>query len=141
MPYLWIPFILLPLAELVVFFAVADGIGVLGAIAACVAGAFLGLFLIQKEGLESFLRAQDQIRAGIMPVSTIFNGLCVIFAGFLFIFPGFITDIIAVFLLVPHIREKIRLYLNPHLRAPAEGEVLEGTYERVDEPPERLRRP
>ncbi len=141
MPYLWIPFLALPLLEIIVFLAVADAIGFFSALAACILMAFLGVLLIQKQGFNNFMRAQGQLREGNMPLNDLFNGLCVVIAGFLFILPGFLSDIIGLLLLLPNMREKMRGFLSPRMQtAPAPPGVIDVEFERVEEPPsDRLR--
>lgn len=142
MPFLWIPFLALPLLEIIVFLAVADGIGFFSALAGCILTAIFGVFLIQKQGLEQFITAQDQLRQGQMPLRTLFHALCITLAGFLFIIPGFITDFLGLLLLVPTIQTYVRRYLSPRMAtAPADPDIIEAEFERVDEPPpERLHR-
>lgn len=136
MPFLWIPFLAFPLLEIIVFLAVADAIGFFGALAACILMGFLGVFLIQKQGLDGFLRAQSQMRGGKMPLRDLFNALCVVIAGFLFILPGFISDVIAILLLIPNFREKMRGFLSPRMEtAPRDPDIIDVEFERVDTPP------
>ena len=140
MPYLWIFFIFLPLLEIITFLAVADAIGFFSALAGCILMAVLGVTLIQRQGLENFLRAQGQLRTGNMPLRDLFNGLCVVMAGFLFILPGFLSDIVGILLLIPNFREKMRGFLSPRMQtAPADPAIIDVAFERVDEPRERLR--
>ncbi len=141
MRYLWLPFLFLPLAELVVFIAMADAIGFFSALAWCILMGILGIYLVQREGLEAFLRAQDSLRDGKMPFRDLFSGLCVVMAGFLLIFPGFISDFLALLLLLPDLREKLRRVLAPRMaRQPGDPSVIEGEFERVDpQPTDRLR--
>ncbi len=140
MPYLWIFFIFLPLLEIITFLAVADAIGFFSALAACILMAVLGVTLIQRQGLENFMRAQGQMRTGNMPLRELFNALCVVIAGFLFILPGFLSDIVGILLLIPNFREKMRGFLSPRMQtAPADPAIIDVEFERVDEPRERLR--
>lgn len=140
MPYLWIPFLFLPLAEIVTFLLVADTIGFFSALATCILMAIVGIMLVQKQGFQNFMRAQTQLRTGNMPYREVFNGLCVVLAGILFIIPGFLSDIVGIILLLPDIREKLRGFLSPRMaEPPAPGEVIDAEYERVDTPRDRLR--
>ena len=142
MPFLWIPFLALPLLEIITFMAVADGIGFFSALAACIVTAIFGVFLIQKQGLEQFITAQEQLRQRQMPLRTLFHALCITLAGFLFIIPGFITDFLGLLLLVPTIQTYVRHYLSPRMKTPpGDPDIIDAEFERVDEPPpERLHR-
>lgn len=143
MPFLWIPFLALPLLEIIVFLAVADAIGFFSALAACILAALFGAFLIKQQGLSQFMKAQDQLRDGQMPLTALFHGLCVVIAGFLFIVPGFVTDFLGLLLLIPTIQSRVRAFLSPRMEpAPRDPDIIDGEFERVDDaPPERLRRP
>lgn len=143
MPFLWIPFLALPLLEIIVFIAVADAIGFFSTLAACILAAVFGVFLIKRQGLNHFMKAQDQLRSGQMPLQTIFHALCVVIAGFLFIIPGFVTDFLGLLLLIPTIQSHVRDYLSPHMEpAPRDPDIIDAEFERIDEPPpERLHRP
>lgn len=142
MPFLWIPFLALPLLEIIVFLTVVDAIGFFSAFSACILAAVFGVFLIKKQGLGQFLKAQEQLRDGQMPLQTIFHALCVVIAGFLFIIPGFVTDFIGLLLLIPTIQSHVRGYLAPRMEPAAhDPDIIEAAFERVDDPaPERLHR-
>jgi len=139
---LWLPLMLLPLAEIAVFVLVAAAIGFFGALAACILMAVLGTWLIQGQGFDNFLKAQESLRAGRMPFHDIFNGMCVVVAGLLFILPGFLSDALGIVLLIPQMRNLAREFLSPRLKEgpPPEGVIIEGEYERVEEERERLQR-
>lgn len=141
MPYLWIPLVFLPLAEIITFVMVAGEIGVFGALALCIAAAMLGFYLLQKQSWENFMRGQIALREGKMPYRDMFNGLCVVLAGLLFIIPGFLSDLAAIILLLPDMREKLRGFLSPRMdRTPGDPDIIEGEYERVDPKRDRLHR-
>lgn len=137
MRYLWLLFILWPFAEIFTFAAVAESLGFLGTVFLCVLAFAAGLVLIQKQGFDTFMRAQDMMRDGKMPVREMFQGLCLVGAGVLLIIPGFLSDIAALFLLLPEIRERLRVFFARRTGNPAdkpyEPGVIEGTFERVDE--------
>jgi len=79
-----------------------------------------------------------------VPVDKIFANLCMIGAGFLFILPGFIGDILAIFLMIPMFQTlfKARYYYADTTRTstqpPQDGDIIEGSYVRVEETIEKI---
>lgn len=134
----WIvPLILIgwPVVEIAVFLHVGDAIGFLYTILLFLAAGAVGLVLLRMEGLSLLIRTQKQLNEGIVPVREGFDGLCLVTAGVLLILPGFVTDILALLLLLPPVRAAIRQFIVRHVevRARAErtepGRVIEGDYE------------
>ncbi len=100
--------LLLPILEIAVFIAVGDEIGFFNAILLCIGAALLGGFLVQQQGLKTAGSIQDSLNRGEMPMQDIFAGICQFMAGILLIVPGFLTDILALILLVPWTRTLLR---------------------------------
>lgn len=71
----------------------------------------LGAWLAQTEGRRVWLQAQRQMQAGQMPGMSLLDGICVVAGGFMLIFPGFISDVIGITLLVPFTRPLYRRLL------------------------------
>jgi len=84
-----------------------------------VGGAYVGLWLlaamviggwlIVNGGLTAIARIRLAVARGELPAAEIFAGLITAFAGLLLILPGFITDLIAVSLLISGAGVKKRL--------------------------------
>ena len=71
----------------------------------------LGTWLAQLEGRKVFLQAQRQMQAGQIPGLSLLDGLCVLTGGLLLLFPGFVSDIIGITLLLPFTRPIYRRLL------------------------------
>lgn len=95
--------IALPFLEFATFFFVAGKIGFLGALLGVVATSFLGIMLLK--GGASLLFSQVVRSGGVVLMSgeAARSGLLTAFAGLLLAIPGFVTDLIALVLLVPAI--------------------------------------
>lgn len=95
--------IALPFLEFATFFFVAGKIGFFGALFGVVATSFLGIMLLK--GGASLLFSQVVRSGGIVLMSgdAARSGLLTAFAGLLLAIPGFVTDLIALALLVPAI--------------------------------------
>jgi UPF0716 protein FxsA len=86
------------------------------------------------------------MNAGKLPFEPLLNAYALIFAGLLFIFPGFLSDIVALLLLIPPVRHWLIMRSLSRVMprsagsgpsGPARTEqgnvVIEGTYQRLDE--------
>lgn len=103
----------------------------------------IGLWIVQSQGLGMILKAQSALRDGAVPVDNMFDGICLIVAGLLFLMPGFLGDGIAILLLFPNIRSKIKQ--SGWIPAPThttygntQGDVIDGSYVRVEEEVEQI---
>jgi len=98
--------------------------------------AVLGGWMIASGGLTALARVRIAISRGELPAVEIFQGLITAFAGLLLILPGFITDFLAVSLLIsgPGIKHRLGERLSatvsqarPDLKKPV---TLHGEYRR-----------
>lgn len=140
-------FLLLAIMEFFVFAAVIDAIGFPATLLAWLLSALFGGFLIQRQGLEMLARVRDSMNGGVLPADAAWEGMCLLIAGFLFIMPGFISDIIAFALLFPIMRNSVRRYgvknfvygeTDKSHRPPEDGEIIDAVYRRAEEPQSRL---
>src|SRR3954466_10664857 len=111
MPLLILLFIVVPVAELYVIIKVGDLIGAPLTIALLVADSLLGSWLLKSQGRTVWRRFQETMQAGRVPHREVFDGVLVIFGGAFLITPGFLTDIVGVFLLLPPTRAVFRRWL------------------------------
>ena len=101
-------FVVVPLAELYVIFKVGDVLGWAPTLAILVADSLLGSWLLKSQGRAVWRRFNDALRAGRIPHREIIDGVLVIFGGAFLITPGFLTDVIGLFLLLPPTRSLFR---------------------------------
>src|SRR3954453_1739827 len=113
MPLLILLFIVVPIAELYVIIKVGDLIGAPLTIALLIADSLLGSWLLKSQGRVVWQRFQQTMQAGRIPHPEVFDGVLVIFGGAFLITPGFITDIVGIFLLLPPTRAVMRGWLVP----------------------------
>lgn len=139
--------IALPLLEVAIFIEVARGIGILPAIAGAVIAGIAGLALWRQQGLQTLWRARETLERGRMPVAEVFDGLCLALAGVLLLIPGYLSDVLALALILPPTRRLLarllaRRFVVVDGRAERGGgpRVIDVDYREVrdDEPPRRL---
>ena len=135
-----------PLLEIAVFVEVGDHIGAAATIALVVLTAGVGIVLVRSQGLATLRRAQASLDQGRLPMTEVFHGLCLLFAGGLLLIPGFITDAAGLLLFVPAVRtalgRSLGRYMNasgrirvdagfaaPDRTTPQAGPVIDASYE------------
>ena len=111
-------FILVPIAELYVIIQVGHVLGVVNTLGLLLLISFTGAWLMKREGLSTWRRAQRQVEAGVLPGRELVDGALILLAGALLLAPGFITDALGLLLLLPPIRSAGRAVAR---RGPPEG--------------------
>lgn len=120
---LFLLFIVLPIAELYVIIQVGQAIGVLPTLALLFLDGILGAWLARSQGRIAWRRFNEATGAGRIPGKEVYDGAAIIFGGALMLSPGFITDVLAIFLLLPPTRAVLRRALTRTARVvgPARG--------------------
>jgi UPF0716 protein FxsA len=76
----------------------------------------LGAALAKKEGLNAIRTAQMQTSQGQVPSGILLDGICILVGGVVLLTPGFITDAIGFFLLIPQTRAIFKGFLQKILQ-------------------------
>jgi UPF0716 protein FxsA len=105
---LLVVFVGVPFAEIYVLLQVGHAIGVLNTLALLILVSMVGAWLAKREGLGVIRRMQDALNAGRVPGAELVDGFLILLAAALMITPGFLTDIVAIFLLLPPVRAMVR---------------------------------
>jgi UPF0716 protein FxsA len=112
MVFLVILFIVVPIAELYVIIQVGEAIGVLPTLALLLADALLGSLLLRHQGRGAWRRFNAALAERRFPGKEVADGLLIVVGGTLLLAPGFITDIVGIFLLIPPTRAIARSVLR-----------------------------
>ncbi|OFE11294.1 hypothetical protein PHACT_14775 [Pseudohongiella acticola] len=107
MPLPLLAFIIIPIAELLLLFEVADLIGGLATLGLVIVTAFVGINVLRIQGFSTLTRANQRMAGGELPGLEIVEGLLLAFAGALLLTPGLITDTIGFALLTPPVRRRL----------------------------------
>lgn len=110
-------FLVVPIAELYVIVQVAGDLGIPETILLLIAISVVGAWLARVAGLAVLNRLQRTVRAGKVPSAELVDGALVLFAGALMITPGFLSDALAIFLLLPPTRALVRNSVLRRIRA------------------------
>lgn len=123
--------------ELTVLVVVGDAIGVLATLGLLILASLVGAALLRREGTRTLVAFNNALRTRRPPHREVIDGMLLAAAGVFIVFPGFVSDILGLLLLLPPTRALVRrrLLRSADRGAPAHfapGEVIEG--EVVDEP-------
>lgn len=105
-------FLVLPIVELYVIIRVGQEIGALYTIALLLVISIVGAWLAKREGLGVWRRINELVQAGKVPGVELVDAFLILLAGALLLTPGFITDVLAIFLLLPPSRAVVRRTLR-----------------------------
>jgi len=111
MRFIFLLFIILPIAEFMLLMEVGSRIGALRTIAIVLLAAYVGVQIIKRQGFATLIRAQQRMQSGELPTAELLEGFMLAVGGVLFLIPGFITDIVGVVFLIPFTRRPLAAYL------------------------------
>ncbi|MCF6218813.1 MAG: FxsA family protein [Gammaproteobacteria bacterium] len=99
--------------EIYLLITVGGLIGVMPTILLVILTAILGALLLRYQGFMTFQRVQSELAQGQIPAMAMMEGVLLLLAGALLLTPGFFTDAIGFFCLVPPLRRwLIRLLMQ-----------------------------
>lgn len=96
--------IVLPLVEIAIFIKVGQTIGLFPTLALIVGAALLGGLLLRQQGLSVLTRLRSNVSAGQMPGRAIADTMMIGLAALFLVLPGFLSDVVALALLLPPVR-------------------------------------
>lgn len=89
---LFVLFAVLPILEIALLINIGEQIGGWNTVAIVIFTAFVGAYLVRREGISTLMQAQQKMQTGAMPGQEMAEGLLLVIAGVLLVTPGFITD-------------------------------------------------
>ena len=101
-----------PLIELVVFVLLGRVIGFGWAVVALVATSVAGMLLLRAEGLRALADLRDAAAAGRRPGRELADGGLVVLGGLLLVFPGLVTSVLGLLLVLRPTRPAARRLLG-----------------------------
>jgi UPF0716 protein FxsA len=153
--------IALPVLELALLIKTGQAIGFWATLGLLLAAGVLGAMIMSHQGISVARKTREAIALGRPPVGPVLDGAFLLLAGALLISPGFLTDVLALALLVPPVRRKMArwcvrsLVERAHVQArmyearsqrrpgssgqpptaggPVDGPLIEGEFERLGE--------
>lgn len=101
-------FVILAIAEIVVFVLLAKAIGLAWAILIAIVTSAIGLVLLRREGSRGWRRFRTAVAEGRPPGREGVDGAVGLLGAVLLLTPGFISDAVGLLLLAPPIRAAAR---------------------------------
>ncbi|HZE67198.1 MAG TPA: FxsA family protein [Sporichthyaceae bacterium] len=111
MAWLVLALLLVPIAEIYVIVQVGQAIGAGPTILLLIADSVLGAWLVRHEGRRAWEALNRSLHAGRMPTKELADGGLLLVGGTLLMAPGFLTDIVGYFLVLPFTRPIARRLL------------------------------
>lgn len=108
---LLLAFVVLPVLEIYVIIQVGQVIGAWWTVLLLVADSVVGSWLVKREGSRAFEALRIALSSGRMPAKELTDGGLILVGGTLMIAPGFVTDIVGFFLILPFTRPLARRVL------------------------------
>jgi UPF0716 protein FxsA len=96
--------VLLLIVELAVVVLVASWIGIGWTLLILLASGVLGALLVRREGARAWRSFQASVVEGRPPGRSVLDGVLILLGGLLVLFPGFVSDVLALLCLLPPTR-------------------------------------
>jgi UPF0716 protein FxsA len=116
LPVLVVLFVLVPIVELAVIIQVGQTLGVLETLALMMVISVIGAWMVKREGIGVWRRAERQVEAGAVPGRELVDGILIMLAGALLLTPGFVSDCVGILLLLPPVRVGLRRLVIARMR-------------------------
>ncbi|CUS48212.1 MAG: UPF0716 protein FxsA [Idiomarinaceae bacterium HL-53] len=150
---LFIAFIVMPIVEITVLVQVGQEIGALATIGLVILTALIGSTLVKRQGFQTLANAQLKMAQGQLPGKELLQGFMIVVAGIMLLTPGFVTDALALLMLLPPVQAAVGLWLLQKLATSSnvhfsfshtqqqtrentyqsEGKTFDGEYERKED--------
>ncbi|MGE0267185.1 MAG: FxsA family protein [Candidatus Omnitrophota bacterium] len=111
-PYLIILFTVLPAIELLILIEVGSHIGALNTILLIIVTGVVGASLARMQGFIVLNKIKASLERGQLPSAELLDGLMILTGGIVLLTPGFVSDVIGLFLLIPVTRSIIKLLVQ-----------------------------
>lgn len=104
-------FLAWPIAEIWIFIELGQAIGWIQAILLAIATSIAGTVFMRIQGLSALNRFLEGAERGELPVAAVLDGMGIFIAGVLLTLPGFLSDILGLFLFIPPVRRRLTAWL------------------------------
>ena len=120
----------IPLVEIYLMIKIGSIIGAFNTIFLIFFTAVTGIYFARLEGLNALRSGFNQLVKNEIPIYEIISGAALAFAALLLIIPGFLTDIIGFFLIVPITRKIfIKMISSKFNKKKINEDFIEGDFE------------
>ena len=103
-PFIFVLFVVMPVIEIAILIKVGGILGVWTTIIIVIFTAVLGTVMLRAQSLSTIQSVQSRMNAGQLPAMQMMEGVVLLIGGVLLLTPGFITDGLGFFCLIPQTR-------------------------------------
>lgn len=102
---IFLGFIVYALAELALLIVIGQNIGVLSTLLLIMATSIIGIYVMKNKGMNSVQNVKNTLARGEAPGAALVDTFLTFGGGLLLALPGFLTDVLGFFLLMPFSRK------------------------------------
>jgi UPF0716 protein FxsA len=113
---LFILFTLIPIIEVYLIIKTGQIIGPVPTILLLLAISAAGAWLVRAQGFQTMRSIQSELSQGRLPAGQLMDGAMVLVGGVLLLTPGFFTDLLGIFFLIPLTRSLIKQLIGRWLQ-------------------------
>jgi len=124
--------IIVPIIEIYLFIKIGSQIGAFNTVLLIFSTAIVGLIYVRYEGFNTLKSAIGQVVKNEVPLFEIMSGAALVIGAFLLILPGFLTDVLGLFFVIPITRKLFFKKLTSKYRIKKKN-FIEGEYEDIDD--------
>ena len=110
--WVFLALLIVPVVEIAAIIAVGRVIGGWQTLLLLVLESLLGAWIVKREGSRTWTALQEALRSGRMPSRQLSDAALVLIGGTLLLTPGFVTDIVGFFFILPLTRPITRIWLE-----------------------------
>ena len=112
---LFLIFATVPIIEIWLLIKVGRVIGALPTVLILLAISMIGAWLARSQGFRTIVAIRDELAAGRLPAAHFLDGALILTGGIFLLTPGFFTDFIGLFFLIPATRTLLKKWLRSWL--------------------------
>ncbi len=110
--WVFLALLIVPVIEIAAIIAVGRVIGGWQTLLLLVLESLLGAWIVKREGGRTWTALQEALRSGTMPSRQLSDAALVLIGGTLLLTPGFVTDFVGFFFILPLTRPLTRAWLE-----------------------------
>ncbi len=110
--WIFLVLLLIPLLEITTIILVGQAVGAWWTFGALIALSVFGAWLVHREGRRTWGRLREALRQGQPPAKELTDAALVLVGGAMLLTPGFLTDALGLFFVLPLTRPVTRVWLQ-----------------------------
>ncbi len=136
---IFLSIIFIPIIEIYLFIKIGSQIGAFSTIFLILTTAIVGVYYAKYEGLNTLRSGFVQISKNETPAYEVLSGAAIAFAAILLIIPGFLTDLVGFFLILPMSRRYIFSKVKNRFktRSDKKNNFIDGEFEDIEDDDDR----